>query len=180
MNAQETNNALEQAKAQANSIAQMVAALHVDYDQLEWLKDELHGLEYDLREVGNPEEEKEAAKALAEWRAEYAEELAELEEAANGCKDADEARERIQEDALDVQYRSGWHNVGETLEAAEFSILLCTGGPAVRIMGELDEHMQPSRAWLEYQDWITPWQEAVGVIEQSTLLEYCQQFCFGE
>jgi hypothetical protein len=56
---------------------------------------------------------------------------------------------------------------------------LSTGGPALRIRGELDEHKQPDRAWLEYQDWGTPWTQYFDV-EQDTLLQFCQVFYFGE
>lgn len=94
--------------------------------------------------------------------------------------DQDEARQRIQEDALSVEVRGDWHAPGEEdVKASEFCILLTTGGPALRIMGELDEHMQPSRAWLEHQDWGTPWTQWFDV-EQETLLEYCRNFYFGE
>jgi hypothetical protein len=61
-------------------------------------------------------------------------------------------------------------------------ILLCTGGPAVRVFGTLDEHMQPDSARLEYQDWFTPWAPYVcpTEAESDALLTYCQQFYFGE
>jgi hypothetical protein len=153
------NNAKDQAIAQAQSVAAMVAALNVDYDRLEELRDT------DADALSGDE--------LAE--------LADLEEASNGSSDEDSAREAIQNDALDVQVRSDWHTPSnDQAGATEFQILLCTGGPAVRIMGELDEYLQPCRAWIEYQDWGTPWTQLFGEIEQSTLLEYCQQFYFGE
>jgi hypothetical protein len=47
-------------------------------------------------------------------------------------------------------------------------------------MGELDQYLQPCRAWIEYQDWGTPWTEAPGIISQDVLLQYCHQFYFGE
>lgn len=179
----EQNYALEQAKAQAASIIVMVTALNVDYDRLEELKDELSALEFDLSEAGNTEEEIGALKALAEWRTEYAEELRELEEAANGNTNSDMALEAIQNDPLDVQVRSDWYNPhlhDGSDTPSEFSILLCTGGPAVRIRGELDEYLNPTRAWIEYQDWGTPWTQLLNEIDQETLLTYCQQFYFGE
>lgn len=63
----------------------------------------------------------------------------------------------MREAPLSVEIRQGWHCPGETAEEAEFCILLSTGGPALRVMGELDEHAEPSRCWLEHQDWGTPW-----------------------
>jgi hypothetical protein len=164
-----------QAIAQAESIVEMVAALNCDYDRLEELRDACAEFVADspLR----------AEDAAYKWRAENPEdaaELADLQEAAGECSDSDEARERIDEDPLSVEVRSGWHSLGETLEASEFCILLCTGGPAVRIVGELSQG-EPSRAWIEYQDWGTPWTHLVSApIEQSTLLAYCQCFYFGE
>jgi hypothetical protein len=178
------NNAKDQAIAQAQSIIAMVAALSCDYDRLEELKDEQESLQADIDNAkdGAIGDTDEPHKALVEWLNENGEELAQLEADAGDNTDADQARERISEDPLSVEYRSGWQSVGETLEASEFRILLCTGGPAVQIRGELDEHMQPSRAWLEAQDWGTPWFHVhIGDgFEGDTLLQYCQQFYFGE
>jgi hypothetical protein len=94
-----------------------------------------------------------------------------------------EAQEDIQNDALSVEVRSGWTPLGDVpFRAEEFMILLCTGGPAVRIFGTLDEHMQPDKARLEYQDWFTPWAPYIcpTEAESDALLTYCQQFYFGE
>ena len=90
--------------------------------------------------------------------------------------DKDAAREAIQEDPLSVEVRSGWVSIGGNMEPEEFQILLCTGGPAVRIMGELDEHGEPSRAWLEYQDWGTPWTHYATRGAQDALLAYAREF----
>lgn len=173
----EKNHALEQAQAQASAIVRMVAALECDYDRLEELR-------------GNKEENERIAAAYAErmydWQAnadatDELSELAELEEAANGCADQEEAQQAIQEVPLSVDVRSDWQSAGETLTASEFRILLCTGGPAVQIAGELDEHLQPCRAWIEYQDWGTPWTRLVDCpASQDTLLTYCQQFVYGD
>ena len=53
--------------------------------------------------------------------------------------DEEDAGRRIQEDPLSVLVRSGWHSPGEKMEAAEYEILLSTGGPATRIVGDLDQ-----------------------------------------
>jgi len=94
----------------------------------------------------------------------------------------DEALERILEHPLSVQVRSGWCNSKQDMEPEEFSILLCTGGPAVRIYGELGQYNEPDRARLEYQDWFTPWEPLYDITEEESeaLLRYCQQFYFGE
>jgi hypothetical protein len=122
-----------------------------------------------------------AENALSDWRLEYATELEELIQAAGDCKDNDAARERIMEDPLSVEVRSDWSAPGGPYEACEFKILLCTGGPAVQIVGELDQYHQPSRARLMYQDWVTPWEEVImDSDEYEAVLEYCRQFYFGD
>lgn len=85
--------------------------------------------------------------------------------------DDEDAREAM--DPLEVQVRCGWT---VELEAEEFTILLCTGGPAVRIMGELAADGCPMRAWIEYQDWGTPWREFHGDHDGPAVLTYCEQF----
>lgn len=95
----------------------------------------------------------------------------------------EKAREEILEDPLSLQVRGGWHTPGEETGAEEFELLLGTGGPAVRIRGELNQHCEPSSARLETQDWGTPWTEyrgAWGGNGAAILLTYCQQFSFGE
>jgi hypothetical protein len=197
-----TDNAELQAKAQLESIREMLAAVSVDYDRLEELREELEAeqsavqdacdtvdetyAEYLEDGVGEDELDDvcevltEAEESLYQWGRSNGEELAGLEAAAGGCTDEDDARQRIQDDPLSVQIRSGWYSPGETLEPGEFEILLCTGGPAVRIIGELGAYNEPSRAWLEFQDWGTSWtsyyEEGIG----ATLLEYAQHFYFGE
>lgn len=136
-------------------IAEMVAALNVDYDRLEEL--------LDREELSNDERG----------------ELMMLRIVAGECKSRDDALERIMTDALCVEVRSGWTPVGDTLTAEEFAILITTGGPAVRIRGELDEHNEPHRAWLEVQNWGTPWTEYSGA-SQDVLLDYARCFYFGD
>lgn len=183
------NHGLDQAKAQAASVAAMVAALDCDFDRLQELQDEREALAdtvEETSEIHRAEQNAASSDALTQaiaaidaWKEENGEELADLLNQANDCADQDEARERIQEDALSVEVRSGWDIVGGELSASEFRIVLCTGGPHVEIRGELDNYGQPSRAWMQYQDWGTPLTQYFG-IEQSTLLAYCGQFYFGE
>lgn len=165
------NHAEEQAAAQYSSIVRMLAALTCDYDRLTELRDE-------REELAEAAEDIAALEALTQWDEENAEELAELEDAAGDCTDEDAARDNIQEDPLEVAVRSDWTTPGETLEASEFMILLCTGGPAVRIVGELNQG-EPCRAWLEYQDWGTPWTQYFGA-SSATLCQYASHFYFGE
>lgn len=179
MSTKDEERARDQAKAQAEHIAALVAALECDYDRLE-----------ELREDRDEWEPTGALDECATWADTYPDawaELAELEQAASAGESAeyaltstDEAQERLREHPLSVQVRSGWTEPGGEFEAEEFAILLCTGGPAVRIRGELDSSAEPDRAWLEYQDWGTPWTEYHGEgCEHETLLTYCRCFYFG-
>lgn len=97
--------------------------------------------------------------------------------------DSDAAQQAIHEHPLSIEIRGGWHDVGEyqpmNAQAEEFRILLSTGGPACRIVGELNEHCEPESARIEYQDWGTPWTEYYQYVdEEGALLRYCQQFYF--
>lgn len=94
----------------------------------------------------------------------------------------DRATQAIAEDPLSVEVRSGWYTPGsQKPEPEEFTILLCTGGPAVRIRGDLDEHLTPTDPIVEYQDWGTPWTEYHGDnLDRDKLLTYCYQFFYGE
>jgi hypothetical protein len=71
----------------------------------------------------------------------------------------DNARDEAQQSALSVMVRDGWRVPGgEKGSATEYEILLTTGGPALRIVGELSEHGEPEgEPKLQWQDWGTPW-----------------------
>lgn len=96
--------------------------------------------------------------------------------------DSDDLRQRIWEAPLSVQVRSDWHNPGEEgVRPAEFCILLSTGGPALRLIGELDGYGQPESAALEWQDWGTPWTRLpVSDARADDLRTYAATFYFGE
>lgn len=216
---------LSQARAQHESIVEMVAALECDYDRLQELREEradyelpdhapgcalMFALELNehgpcncavhvraMRQVGGsftwdvvspdgttldsglPTYGAAVARCWEIANPEEAEELAELEAAAGDCENWDEARERIDEDPLSVEVRTSWHTPGEAGTPDEFCILLCTGGPAVRIRGKLDTYGAPDRAWLEYRDWGTPWTKFRGA-DMNALLTYARCFYYGE
>ena len=113
---------------------------------------------------------------------EYAESaIQNIRELLEQCTDDDDSP--VQEDPLSVEVRSGWYSFGPDADAkpAEFCILLGTGGPASRIIGDLDEYGQPENPRFEYQDWGKPWTEARPTPEQDeTMLEYARHFYFGE
>jgi hypothetical protein len=93
------------------------------------------------------------------------------------------AQTSIEEDLLSVEVRGDCHVPGgEGAKPSEFMILLCTGGPAVRICGELDRYSEPEEPRIEYQDWFTPWRVLPSLTdeENDALLDYCRQFYFGD
>lgn len=98
-------------------------------------------------------------------------------------------RDRILESPLSVQVRSGWYSPGDPkadTKPAEYEILLSTGGPALRIVGELSEYGDPTSAVLQWQDWGTPWTDAMPDLPgdaseaDEVLLSYASHFYFGE
>jgi hypothetical protein len=167
------------------SIREMVAALECDYDRLEELRELMNDRYEDLPDADDDHEQTSFEHYLADMVAQGdddAEELAELEAAAAGCdagypcKDQDDARNRIQEDALSL--RIFGERVEGDWQADRFELLLATGGPAIRIMGELDGNNEPHRAWLEVQDWGTPWTEYYETGVGDLCLAYSRCFCF--
>jgi hypothetical protein len=101
----------------------------------------------------------------------------------------DATRRCIQEDALSVDVRTNWYapcSGSADTKPAEYRILLCTGGPAVQLIGELSECGEPETARMEVQDWFQPWTEyrplvAAGNYDsEPILLAYAQCFYFGE
>ena len=99
--------------------------------------------------------------------------------------DDDDAREQaidiIMNDPLSIEIRSDWYVPGDEPEPNEYNILLCTGGPAVRIIGKLSQYMEPETAILQSQDWFKPWTNWTDQGEEETeiLLKYAQNFYFG-
>lgn len=94
---------------------------------------------------------------------------------------SDEAQQAIQELPLSVEVRSAWRSVGErNSDPAEYRILLAWGGPAVRIVGELNVYGEPETARIEYQDWGTPWMEYYQYIDaEGAVLTFASQFYYG-
>jgi len=98
----------------------------------------------------------------------------------NESFDADAARQAIDETPLSIEVRGGWLPVGtyEPDRPTDYRILLCVGGPAVRITGWLDGYGNPETARLEYQDWFTPWTEYEFTSEYE-LLNFASMFYYG-
>jgi len=94
--------------------------------------------------------------------------------------DLEELEERARERPLSVLVRSAWSAPGSELQPVEYEILLCTGGPAVRIRGELSEHGEPTSARLEAQDWFAPWETQPTTTDENwALVEFALLFWFG-
>ena len=95
--------------------------------------------------------------------------------------DADGWREYIQEMPLEISVRGHWHTPGEKPEDDEFLILLSTGGPALRIVGDLDRYNKPENPRLQYQNWGTPWTDyGTDGDEDEAMQRFCACFFFGE
>lgn len=110
--------------------------------------------------------------------------IAALEKAKDENDDAaiEAAQNAIQCDPLSAEVRTDWHSPGdEDTKPTHFRILLCTGGPAVQITGELSIYGEPETAELEHQDWFIPWTRCCNNTEQqyAALLAYAQEFYFG-
>ena len=169
-----TDNSELQAKAQYDSIIEFISALDVDHDELDSLRDDV---EYCIDAVNDAIE---AGQSIAyEMQALHTaiEAYNEMQEEAGEFESYDEAYEQAIDNALEVQVRSDWCSVGEEMEAGEFYILLCTGGPTVRIRGELNGGTV-IRAWLEHQDWGTSWAQYYDA-SGDTLVQYAQMFFPG-
>jgi len=89
----------------------------------------------------------------------------------------EDAEEAIREDPLSLNVRSCWHELGSEVVDMEYMIELSTGGPAARIIGDLDDHSMPCTARLQVQCWGTPWTD-VGELSRARALEYASQFCW--
>ena len=160
--AEKTDRAREEAKAQLDDVIAMVARLRhcqeCDNEDCDLTDEEiLTGI--NLCYEGKP--------ATDEERAEY--------------HDEEQAREAITGNALSVEVRSEWHSPGDVGNWGQYRIMLCWGGPAVQITGDLDEHSQPGTAHLQYQDWFIEWTNYPTTNTQDeALLAYAREFYFAE
>ena len=102
----------------------------------------------------------------------------------------DVLREKAQEEALCVEFKSGWTSNPEDMKPEEFKILLSTGGPACQIVGRLD-YENPFDIQIQYQDWGTFWEplqlnshyadKSPNITSDYEALEwFCNCFYFGE
>ena len=100
----------------------------------------------------------------------------------NDYDQQDELRESVSNSALSVEFRSGWYSSPESitdLRPEEFKILLSWGGPALRVIGEIEENYAVNPK-LQYQDWGTAWTDLkITEDQQESLNWFCNCFYFG-
>ena len=103
-----------------------------------------------------------------------------LFEKINDYNAQDQLRESILNSALSVEFRSGWYSsLDDELVPEEFKILLSWGGPALRVIGELDNY-GPVNPKLQFQDWGTLWTDfKITEDQQKALNWFCNCFYFG-
>ena len=95
-------------------------------------------------------------------------------------EEIEQTRESILNSALSVEFRSGWSTNPEELEIEEFKILLSWGGPALRVIGDLDQYKQPENIKMQFQDWGTPWTDfKITEDQQKALNWFCDCFYCG-
>ena len=95
--------------------------------------------------------------------------------------DEEAAREFLTDAPLSVEVRTDWHAVGavEAAKPTHYRILLCWGGPAVQIVGTLDDYNQPDSAELQCQDWFTEWTRCPTTHkDEADLMTYATAFYF--
>jgi hypothetical protein len=125
------------------------------------------------------EQEKDHARKQAKLQLASIVEMLAAVHKAKTDKDRESAEQTILEDPLSVQFRGGWHSMGESGKDEEYKILLCTGGPAVRITGDIDVYGDAYSCELQYQDWGTTWTcYCLKDVEEKALLQYAQFFVF--
>lgn len=92
------------------------------------------------------------------------------------------AREAIEQEPLSIEVNYGWVSPGARPNRPEqFRILLATGGPAVRIVGDLNCWGEPEDAKMQVQDWLLPWTDVpMDSDESAALMTYVSCFYFGE
>ena len=95
--------------------------------------------------------------------------------------DEDSISEEIYNYPLEVTVRTGWVSPGsEDPDWYEYQILITTGGPAVRIIGDLNTYNEPDNVILQHQDWFESWTVyPLSGYERKKLIEFARHFYFG-
>lgn len=106
--------------------------------------------------------------------------------------EAENIVDQLREQPASIQVRSGWHDAisqrpsgalysPSDFKAEEFKIELSGGGPATRIIGELDEDGDVWSVQPQHQNWGTPWTDLILDKEQTTAVKwFASLFYYGE
>ena len=96
-------------------------------------------------------------------------------------EEIEQIKESILNSALSVEFRSGWTSNPNELEIEEFKILLTWGGPALRVIGDLNQYKELENIKMQFQDWGTCWTDfEITENQQEALNWFCNCFYFGE
>jgi len=96
-------------------------------------------------------------------------------------QDAENIVDQLREQPASIQVRSGWHDNPSDLRPEEFKIELSGGGPATRIIGELDNDGEVYSVQPQHQNWGTPWTDLVLDDQQTIAVKwFASLFYYGE
>lgn len=95
---------------------------------------------------------------------------------------AESIEESAREEAISVEVRSAWQSLsGDALEAAEWRIMLTTGGPELVLSGHLNRYNEPAAPELRCRDWFTQYETVrTDSAEDEALSWFAGLFYFGE
>lgn len=95
---------------------------------------------------------------------------------------AESIEESAREEALSVEVRSAWQlPSGDGLEAAEWRIVLTTGGPELVLSGHLDRYNEPAAPELRCRDWFTQYETVRTTSDEDAALSwFACLFYFGD
>jgi hypothetical protein len=89
--------------------------------------------------------------------------------------------DELREQPASIQVKSGWHDSPSDFKAEQFKIELSGGGPATRIIGELDNHGEVWSVKPQHQHWGVPWTDLDIDKEQATAVKwFASLFYYGE
>ncbi len=96
--------------------------------------------------------------------------------------DCERVQVAIDETPLALQVRDDWRSPWEEeTNPVEFLILLSTGGPACRIIGQLNSYGEAFDAEIQHQDWGTGWERLrLNDDDEEALNWFANRFYWGE
>ena len=89
--------------------------------------------------------------------------------------------DELREQPASIQVRSGWHDSPSNFQPEEFKIQLSGGGPATRIIGELDNDGAIWSVKAQHQHWGIPWTDLFLDDQQTIAVTwFASLFYYGE